>query len=865
MAGSGSARQPRKEGRRAFLGWVNAPVAGFWGLPLQAKLVVPLLLLVCMATALLGRYELASSDARVHSAYDQLARHKVAAVAAQLNRAPNDTSGLQRVLAQLVSSSPYVDGVFLYRQPPGGAAAQVAGYGGQPAGWTAQAPLAATGPRRDARSGWYEVLPTGAGAGSFVVVAMGGELAGDITGDLFTNLLVIALVEVAVLLVGFRLWTRLVVTRRVARLASIASRLAAGTFDVEVKEMRQNARGDEISKLALNMGRLVEASRVRSDRQAALDQLSEESAKGLGLAQIYASAARVLADGGTRYFAGVYEMFAPSGMLILRTAVNDPGLKRQLALLGPRQYHSQVLRTEEPIAGSAEAAGALGLRPGTSEFAAITIPGRQSPHGLLLVGSADGAPLKADRLEFLKSVSHMVATAVNALHDPLTSLPNRLLFDDRLAQALEEGQRRGQGVCLYYIDLDNFKEVNDGLGHQAGDLLLRHVADRLRKVLRASDLLARLGGDEFSLVQTISPLRGLEAGGAEVVEPSAEAVAVQTASRLLQALAPPFTVEGSQLYVSASIGIAIYPEHGTTPVLLSRNADRAMYEAKSEQKGAFRIFTQSMHSAAVRRLTIESGLRAALHSDGLQLHFQPQVDVARPHAIVGFEALLRWPDSGTPPIAPSTFVPVAEQTGLIVPIGLWALRQACIQAVEWQRRGYPPARMAVNVAAGQFARPDFVDSVRRVLDETGLDPALLELEVTEGSVMRDLEEVTLRLNELRALGVTIAVDDFGTGYSSLAYLNRLPFDALKVDRSFIRSMQESGEDHVLVGAIVQLGRNLNKTVIAEGIETVEQLHHLRGLGCDVGQGYLFARPISGEEASTLLSRQAEGRLLRAEA
>ncbi|HLK02016.1 MAG TPA: EAL domain-containing protein, partial [Streptosporangiaceae bacterium] len=255
---------------------------------------------------------------------------------------------------------------------------------------------------------------------------------------------------------------------------------------------------------------------------------------------------------------------------------------------------------------------------------------------------------------------------------------------------------------------------------------------------------------------------------------------------------------------------------------------------------------------------------AALQSDGLRLHFQPQVDVAAPNAIVGFEALLRWPDSGSPQIAPSTFVPVAEQTGLIVPIGLWALRQACLQAVEWQRRGYPPARMAVNVAAAQFARPDFVASVRRVLDETGLDASLLELEVTEGSVMRDIEEVTTRLNELRELGVTIAVDDFGTGYSSLAYLNRLPFDALKVDRSFVRSLagREAGGDHVLVGAIVQLGRNLNKIVIAEGIETVEQLDRLRGLGCDVGQGYLFARPISAEDATRLLGRGSPDDVLR---
>ena len=713
------------------------------------------------------------------------------------------------------------------------------------------------------------VLPTVALVSAVTALLGGYELraaaAGVRAGELL-NLAVLALTELAALLVGFRFWTRLVVTRRVRRLAGIAADVAAGALDTDVKESRQGWRGDEISDLAVSVGSIVHAARQRSERQAALDLLTEESARGVGLAQIYQRAVSVLADGAGGDFAAVYEMFEPSGMLILRAAVNDPGLKRQLALLGPRQYHSRVLAADDPIVGAGEESRGLGL-PAAPPYrcAAVRIPGRLGPQGMLVMGSARDGEFAAAGLEFLRSLGHMVAAAVNALHDPLTGLPNRLLFEDRLGQAIDEGRRTGHGVCLYYIDLDNFKEVNDGLGHQAGDLLLRHVADRLRKVLRASDLLARLGGDEFALVQTISPLRSLEAAAA-AVEPSEEAIAVQTATRLLSALSPPFTVEGAQLYVSASIGIAIHPEHGATPALLSRNADRAMYEAKAEQKGAFRIFTQSMHSAAVRRLTIESGLRAALQSGSLQLHFQPQVEVADPTAIVGFEALLRWPSSGPQQIAPSTFVPVAEQTGLIVPLGLWALRQACLQAVEWRRRGLPAARMAVNVAAAQFASPDFVASVRRVLDETGLDPSLLELEVTEGSVMRDFEQVTLRLNELRELGVTIAVDDFGTGYSSLAYLNRLPFDALKVDRSFVSGIHgRRGADDVLVGAIVQLGRSLNKIVIAEGIETVEQLHRLRGLGCDVGQGYLFARPIGADEASRLLGGSVDEELLRARA
>jgi diguanylate cyclase (GGDEF)-like protein len=828
------------------LRWLRAPVTAFWRVPVQAKLLLPVLLLVLATTAALGKYELNSRQSRIQSAYSQQASARLAVVDSQLHGAPTDTAALRQLLGQLVSSSSYVQGIFVYRPSPVGSPTLLAGAGTQP--------------------GWYQQSQVDPVSGDQVVVALSAQLAQQVGGDDLLNLILIALTEVAALLLAFRFWTRFVVTRRIERLARIAADVASGTLNVRIKEAREGSPGDEITTLAVSVGRMVEAARVRSDRQAALDLLTEESAKGLGLAQIYHRAVSVLAEGAGGQFAAAYEMFAPSGMLILRSAIDDPGLKRQLALLSPRQYHSRVLASDEPLSAGLEESAGLGLAGLHANYAAVQIPGRHGAHGMLLVGTTSGAPFSPDRLEFLRSVAHMIAAAVNALHDPLTALPNRLLFEDRLGQALDEGRRAGHGVCLYYIDLDNFKEVNDGLGHQAGDLLLRHVADRLRKVLRSSDLLARLGGDEFALVQTISPVRSPDAQASAVPQTSEEAVAVQTATRLLKALAPPFTVEAAQLYVSASIGIAIHPDHGTTPALLSRNADRAMYEAKAEQKGAFRVFTQSMHSAAVRRLTIETGLRAALQSDGLRLAFQPQVDVARPDAIVGFEALLRWPDSGSPQIAPSTFVPVAEQTGLIVPMGEWALRHACLQAVDWQRRGLPPARMAVNVAAAQFARQDFVLSVKRALEETGLDPSLLELEVTEGSVMRDIDEVTQRLNELRELGVTIAVDDFGTGYSSLAYLNRLPFDALKVDRSFVRSIaaEQRGEDHVLVGAIVQLGRNLNKIVIAEGIETEEQLHHLRGLGCDVGQGFLFARPVSADAATRLLGGSGPLELLRAE-
>ena len=832
------------------------PARGFWSIPLQAKLLVPLLLLVSGASAALAAYEIGSVDDRTRQAYEGVAQRESQVVATQYQENPADAAGLNALLKELAGSSSEVRSMALYQLQPTGPATLLAAGGSPAAAAATQDMVGLKGTLApEGAKDWVAYEPIGGRSPAAVlVVHISGTLGAALRGDLELRLEVIAVLQILALLLGFRLWTRLVVGRRLDRLTSVAAQVADGSLEVSVKEAGQVKGGDEVSRLGGHMSRMVSTVKRRAERQAALDLLTEDSARGLGLVAIYARAGQLLAEGIGAELAAVYEIFAPSGMLILRSCVGDSEPRQQIALMGPEQFQVKVLAGDAALEGGPDVVRALRLPPEIAQVAAINIPGRHSPYGMLLVGLGPGKTFTPEQLDFMTSVSHMVAAAVSGLHDPLTGLPNRSLFEDRLSQAIREAHRTNENVCLYFIDLDNFKEVNDSLGHQAGDDLLKHVAERLRNVLRSTDLLARLGGDEFALVQTVSPSRDQLAPRSPAAKIDYEAVAVQTASRLLRALAAPFRVDSAQLYVGASIGVSIYPDHGSTPNVLNRNADRAMYEAKLEQKGAFRIFTESMHSAVVRRLTIETGLRAALRADQLQLHFQPQVSVSRPGTIVGFEALIRWPGSGTPPVSPSTFVPIAEQTGLIVPMGLWALRKACLQAAEWQRLGYPPIRMAVNVAAAQFARPDFVASVRKVLDETGLDPRLLELEVTEGSVMRNVEDVTRRLEELRALGVTIAVDDFGTGYSSLAYLHRLPFDALKVDRSFVSNIsgQDRSEDRILVSTIVQLGQSLKKTVIAEGIETAEQLSQLQKLGCDFGQGYLFAQAITADKAAEML-------------
>lgn len=422
-----------------------------------------------------------------------------------------------------------------------------------------------------------------------------------------------------------------------------------------------------------------------------------------------------------------------------------------------------------------------------------------------------------------------------ALYDPLTGLANRKLLDDRLRQALSDADRRERMVALLFIDLDHFKHINDSFGHGMGDKLLRAVADQLSAGLRTSDTVARFGGDEFAVV--LPNIRHVD----EV------AAIVQKIQALLDAS---FTVDGRELHASASIGITLYPlDEGDVEGLI-RNADAAMYHAKESGRNTFRFYTAELHARASRRLALESGLRHALSREEFLLHYQPQLDL-RTGRLVGMEALLRWrhPDEGLLP--PLDFIPVAEETGLIVPIGEWVLKTACTQIKVWEKLGFPPLRVAVNLSVQQIKHPVLLETVRRVLAETGVEPQYLDLELTESALMQGVQATTC-IGALDETGVAFSLDDFGTGYSSLSYLKRFPIDHLKIDRSFVRDIATDPNDAAIVKAIIAMARALDMKVIAEGVETSGQLEFLREAGCDMAQGYYFSEPLPADELPELI-------------
>jgi diguanylate cyclase (GGDEF)-like protein len=433
----------------------------------------------------------------------------------------------------------------------------------------------------------------------------------------------------------------------------------------------------------------------------------------------------------------------------------------------------------------------------------------------------------------------------SAHHDALTGLPNRGLFEDRLAQAIARSHRSGCVVGLCYVDLDNFKEVNDTLGHQAGDQLLKGVVDRWSTCIRSVDTLARLNGDEFAVV---------------LPEIRDEQQVLPIARRLSATLKDPINVAGHDVYVTASIGIAVCPRDASGMDDLRRSADAALYSAKKAGRGNCRYFTPELNAASARRLEIEADLRHALAHQGFQLVYQPIVDRAR--RVVGAEALLRLEGRNGTAIPPSVFITVAEETELIVPIGAWVLTQACRQARLWQEMGLP-VRVAVNVSALQFVQHDFASLVFRTLNEEDLGPERLCIEITETLLMRNTDDAMRKLRKIRDRGVRVAVDDFGTGYSSLAYLQRLPIDTLKIDRSFVSELDAPASAEtdgsapasgaMIVSAITSLAHNLGMRVVGEGIETEAQARFLIEAGCDAMQGYLFGRPAKAQEFAALAS------------
>lgn len=437
-----------------------------------------------------------------------------------------------------------------------------------------------------------------------------------------------------------------------------------------------------------------------------------------------------------------------------------------------------------------------------------------------------------------------------AYHDTLTGLPNRALFQDRLEQALALAERQGCSAAVLFLDMDRFKQVNDTLGHSAGDRLLLEMAGRLKNSLPAECTLARMGGDEFTV---LLPSLGHTEDAAKV------------AHRLLDAFAPPLRLEGEDLHLSVSVGISIFPSDGADGDTLLRNADAAMYRVKEQGGGGCQLYAEEMNAAARERLLLESSLRRALTQNELVLYYQPQVDIVTGR-IRGVEALVRWqhPDLGLVP--PTKFIPLAEETGLILPLGNWVLQEAARQAAAWRREGFE-VQVAINVSARQFEKRDWPETVAGVLNETGLPADCLELELTEGVIMARGEAVIESLLTLKGLGLRLSVDDFGTGYSSLSYLRRFPLDTLKIDRAFIRGLGADEVDAAIVRAVVDLAHAVNLEVVAEGVETDGQWQVLKRLGCDTLQGYLFSRPLPAAAMGALLRQDAslcdEFSLLRA--
>jgi diguanylate cyclase (GGDEF)-like protein/PAS domain S-box-containing protein len=423
-----------------------------------------------------------------------------------------------------------------------------------------------------------------------------------------------------------------------------------------------------------------------------------------------------------------------------------------------------------------------------------------------------------------------------AQHDSLTDLPNRMLLNDRLQQAISMARRHDSRIAVLFMDLDRFKHINDSLGHIVGDQLLQAVATRLERCVRESDTVGRQGGDEF--VAVLSELDAAENAGI-------------SAAKLLAALALPYHIGPHDVIVPVSIGVSIYPEDGETAEALISNADTAMYHAKENGRNNYQFFKQEMNVRASERQFIEAGLRVALERNELSLHYQPKINLGT-GAIVGVEALLRWkhPERGF--IPPAQFIPIAEDTGLILPIGQWVLREACRQSREWLDAGFAPIPMAVNISAVEFRSMDFVESVRAALNESKLDPRFLELELTETVLMKHAASTVSMLKALKVIGVQLTVDDFGTGYSSLSYLRQFPVDSLKVDQSFVHEISSQRDDAAIVSAVISMGNSLKKRVIAEGVETREQMDFLTAEGCEEAQGYYFNRPMAANQFVKLL-------------
>ena len=595
----------------------------------------------------------------------------------------------------------------------------------------------------------------------------------------------------------------------------------------------------------------------RAAQQAAVALLGEHALEGASTVELMQEAVSTAAELLDVEISAVWELLPAETALVLRAGIGWPdsafGSLRYPA--GEGSQAGYTLLTGAPVVvedWNAETRfeqpdfGGRRTRAGLS----VKIEGRsRDPFGVLVIQSMAPRTFAAGDVDFLQALANVLADALErqaiedairdrAVHDPLTGLPNRVLFVDRLEHALARIGRQDSQAAILFLDLDHFKLVNDSLGHHVGDELLTAAAPRLRQALRSSDTVARFGGDEFGIL---------------LEDIASERDAIETAERIAAIFARPFVLSGSEHFVTTSIGIAL-ARGGERADELIRDADAAMYRAKERGRARYEVFDEGMRGRAIERLRVENDLRRALERGELRLEYQPVVSL-RNFSLVGVEALLRWRHPERGEIPPSEFIPIAEENGLIEPIGRWVLEQACRQAAQWYhaRPDAAPLTMSVNLSAVQVTRRSLPDVVASVLRSTGLDPACLSLEITETVMVRDAEGLGEVLNALKALGVRLVLDDFGTGYSSLSYLTRLPLDVLKVDRSFVDGLGSESRDTAITETIIAMSRALSLDVVAEGVETAQHVRELSRLGCGLAQGFHFSRAVPAEEISQALA------------
>ncbi|MEA2319343.1 MAG: hypothetical protein QOD44_3532 [Solirubrobacteraceae bacterium] len=727
------------------------------------------------------------------------------------------------------------------------------------------------------------------GAGYLLAVAHVADGQAELVTVLSDIFVAVALVTIAVGLVLPGM-----ISHAAEQVAEAATRLATGTVTDLTRAMRALARGDleaahatvsgepvivrtrdemrtmadgynalqsEVSNAALALDTAREGLRATESKlernlaqQAAIARLGRLALEGGPIDGLAREITAVMRDVLSVDLTTLFEFEPASGDARLRAASGlgweDARIRipAQADIEGPLRERRPILvhdwESDAPYAMPAAFEDA-----GIRSSAGIAVAGHGAPFGVLSVHTRQVRAFAADELDFLAATGHVLAEAMarvtveedirhRALHDPLTGLPNRVLFSDRLRLALAQAARRDTSVAVLFLDLDDFKLINDSQGHSAGDDLLRALGERLDRSMRGGDTVARFGGDEFVLI-----CEGLNNAGE----------AVRIAERTLRALEAPFAVGAGEHYVSASLGIAIADGPGRDAEDLIREADAAMYRAKERGTGRLEVFDERMRAQATARLRIETELRRALEREELVLHYQPVVDI-EDGGVTSLEALVRWqhPERGL--LAPGEFIPVAEQSDAIVAIGEWVFEEACRQSVAWsaERPDRAPVPISVNLSARQVLQPDVVDRLAAILERTGADPRLMRAEITESALMEDAATTVATLERMKEMGLELMLDDFGTGYSSLAYVNRFPIDVLKIDRSFVAALDRGEDAQAIVEAIISMARGLRVDVIAEGVEDAEQAGILRALGCRRVQGFLYARPMPPEDVAPLL-------------